>query len=326
MPYIGRYHASPTDSVRELIHVLISIPAPRHRAALALWFLSLVAVPSMAAENGLSNFPYGAQTTYAAYLPAPGKTSFYGYALYVDANSVRDDDGDRIPGLSVEALAVAPRVVHTWSTQWAGFDLSTGGVVQGVALKVDAGDDSFKNTGGTLLAIEPLHLSRSFGKWRFLAGPLFYFPLGPYEAGALDNTTQNHRSIAYELNSTWTPTPNVDFSLNGTVEFKGKNKTTDYQSGDQASLTYGLGYRPFADKRWDLGVSGYFTDGLQDDKIDGERVPGGGRTRKFAIGPKLVFWMSPAAAIVVQYHQESSVRNGSDNNLLWLECAFPIFD
>ncbi len=297
----------------------------RHGLGLTgLLSVGLVAGPSTAAENGLSNFPYGAQTTYAAYLPQPGNTSFFGYALYVDANSVRDDNGDKIPGLSLEAIAAAPRIVHTWSTQWAGFDLSTGGVVQGVALKVDAGDITAKNTGATLLAIEPLHLSRSVGKWRFLAGPLFYFPLGPYDVGALDNTTQNYRSITYEVASTWTPTPDIDFSLNGAVEFKSKNKATDYQSGDQASLTYGLGYRPFADKRWDLGISGYYTDGLNDDKIDGDRVPGGGRTRKFAIGPKVVYWMTPGVVFVAQYHQEMDVRNGADSNLFWLECAFPI--
>jgi hypothetical protein len=284
----------------------------------------LITAPALAAENGLSNFPYGAQTTYAAYLPQRGTTSFYGYALYVRANSVRDSDGQKVPGVNLWAFAVAPRIVHTWSTQVAGFDLSSGLVVQGVTLRVQAPGLAERRSGPTLLGIEPLHLTRSFGNWRFLAGPLIYFPLGPYSPGKLDNTTQNYRSYTYELCSTWTPTPNFDFSLNGAIEYKSKNMADDYRSGKQASITYGFGYRPFADRHWDLGLSGYYTNGLNDDTIDGNAVPGGGRTRKFAVGPKVVYWITPAAAIVAQYHHEMIVRNGSQNNLLWLECAFPI--
>ena len=43
-----------------------------------------------AGEGGLSNFPYGALTTYAAYLPQPGNTSFFGYALAYSAHTVRE--------------------------------------------------------------------------------------------------------------------------------------------------------------------------------------------------------------------------------------------
>ena len=53
-----------------------------------------------AAEGGLSSFPYGAQTTYAAFVPAPGTTSFFGYALYLEADSVRDGDRNEVPGVN----------------------------------------------------------------------------------------------------------------------------------------------------------------------------------------------------------------------------------
>jgi hypothetical protein len=111
--------------------------------------------------------------------------------------------------------------------------------------------------------------------------------------------------------------------LNGAIEFKDENKKTDYQSGPQASITFGVGYKPFTDQHWDLGFSGFYTDGLADDEIDGRDVPGGGRTRKFAIGPKLVYWLNPGAAIVAQWHREVVTENAAQGDLFWLECALP---
>lgn len=291
--------------------------------ALLLWMMTL-APAARAGEGGLSNFPYGAQTTYAALMPPPGTTSFFGYALYIAADSVRDDNGDRIPGVEVDVIALAPRLVHSWKPSFAGFKLSSGIVVEGVWAKVEVPGAEDSVTGPTLLGIEPLYLTRSVGTWHFLTGPLLYAPLGPYDRNALVNSTVNYYSFAYQASSTWTPTPRWDVSLNAAVEFKGRNKETDYRSGTQAGLSFGVGHRPFENQSWDLGVSGFYTGQLTDDEIDGQDVPTGARTRKFAIGPKLVYWLKPGAAIVAQWHREMETRNASDGDLFWLECAFPL--
>lgn len=47
-------------------------------------------------------------------------------------------------------------------------------------------------------------------------------------------------------------------------------------------------YKPFANTRRDLGFSGYYTDGLFNEEIYGKDVLGGGRSKKFAISPKVV--------------------------------------
>lgn len=295
------------------------------RSLLAAGLLQAVATPqALAAEGGLSNFPYGALSTYAAYLPQPGNTSFFGYALVYSAQTLRDNDGDGVlPGFSVDVLALAPRVVHTWKTKVAGFDLSSGGVLEALSVKVGVPGAADRATGPTLLGLEPLYLSRSFGSLRLLAGPLIYFPLGPYDKSKLANSTANFNSLAFQLSSTWTPTPDWEISLNAAIEDKKENKETDYDSGTQYGLTFGLGYKAFENKSWDVGFSGFYTDQLSDDKIDGDKVPGGGRTKKFAIGPKVVYWIAPGAAIVAQWHRESNVENAPEGNLYWLECALP---
>ncbi len=284
---------------------------------------------AQAAESGLSNFPYGAQTTYAAFVPPPGTTSFFGYSLYIDADSVRDNNGDKIPGVSLSAFALAPRLVHTWSSTFHGWTMTSGAVIEYIYLDVEIPGKRDHEIGPTLTAIEPLYLSRTFqnivpGNLTLFTGPLLYWPLGSYDPKRIDNTTVNYRSFAWQASSTWNPTPRVDVSLNAAVEFKGKNTQTDYESGDQGSVTFGAGYKPFDDLRWDFGFSGSYTDGLSDDKINGDKVPGGGRTKKFAIGPKFVFWPAPGVAVVAQYHRESGVENGSQGDLFWVECTFPL--
>lgn len=287
--------------------------------------LALCGSPASAAEGGLSNFPYGAQTSYAAFVPAPGTTSFFGYALYIDGKSLRDNDGDKIPGVSIEAFALAPRLVHTWNSTFHGWKMTSGAVIEGLYVKVEVPGLEDKDTGPTLLGFEPLYLSKTFGAFTFFHGSLIYLPIGSSDKNQLANSNLNYKSLAYQGSMSWNPNARVDVALNAAVEFKDDNDETDYQSGPQASLTFGAGYKPFAGNlSWDLGISGFYTDGLADDKIDGDKVPGGGRTKKFAIGPKIVYLFSPGAAIVAQYHREMETENAAQGDLFWLECVFPL--
>jgi hypothetical protein len=279
--------------------------------------------PARAAEGGLSNFPYGAQTTYAAFVPAPGTSAFYGYALYVNADSVRDGDGDKVPGVSVEVLAFAPRLLHTWNSTFFGWRMTSGGLTEGIYADVKVPGAEDDDLGPTLVGIEPLYLSKTFGAWTFFHGPLIYLPLGTYQPNKLANSNVNFKSFTYQGAVTWTPNARLEVSLNGAVEFKEENKKTNYEAGPQASLTFGTGYKPFTDQHWDFGFSGYYADGLADDKRNGKTVPGGGRTKKFAIGPKLVYWINPATAIVAQWHRDLVTENGARGDLFWLECAIP---
>ena len=289
----------------------------------ALLGLLLLAPNARSAEGGLSNFPFGAQTSYAAMMPAAGTTSFFGYALMYKADSVRDNNGDRIPGVEVEVIALAPRLVHSWEKSLWGFKLSSGVVLEGIYanVKVPGAEDS--DSGPTLLGIEPLYLTKSVGAWHFLTGPLIYLPQGNYNRNKLANSNLNYGALAYQVSTTWTPTADWDISLNLAAEWKEKNDETDYRSGVQSGLTYGVSNRPFANKKWDLGISGFYSYQLTDDHQAGVDLPGGAKTRKLAIGPKVAYWITPAAGIVAMWHRETAVRNAPQGDLFWLECAFP---
>jgi len=294
----------------------------RHAASLMIIGGSLV-IPGHAAENGLSNFSYGTQTTYAAWMPPPGTSMFLGYALYLKANSIRDARGDRIPGVEAELAALAPRALHTWKRDFLGWKMTSGGVVQMVNAKVTAPGVEHHDFSVTLVGIEPLYLSKTVGTMTYFTGPFLFFPTGGYRSNGLAHSATNYFSAAWQASASWNPNSRTDVSVNLAYEWKDKNEETNYRSGDQSSITFGAGYKPFSDLRWDFGINGYYIDQFRDDRLNGIRVPGGGRTKALALGPKFAFWPQPGKAIVVQYQKGLMAENGAKADLLWLELAYP---
>lgn len=279
---------------------------------------------AVAAEGGFNQYPWGAQTTYAAHMPPAGKTAFFGYFLFLDGDSVRDSQGDKIPGVSAEVYALVPRIVHSWETSFFGWKMSSAAEVQflHVNVKVPGAEDN--DVGPALIGIEPLYLSKSFGSLTFLHGPLVYIGLGSYDRDDLANSNLNQNSLAYQANLSWNPNARVDVSLNAAVNVQTENDETRYRSGPTAGLSFGAGYKPFAELHWDFGFSGYYVDGLSDDEVDGQDVAGGGRSKKFAIGPKVVYWFTQNTAVVAQIHHETEIENGTKGDLFWLEATFPL--
>jgi hypothetical protein len=281
-----------------------------------------VAASALAAEGGSSNYPYGALTTYAALLPPPGTNEFFGYVVYYPARIV-DDHGEKIPGTGVDLIATAPRIIHTWKQQLAGFDLSSGGTIELLHSSVFVPGEKDQAVGPTLLGLEPIYLTRAFGTFHFLTGPVLYLPLGSYNSKNLANSTTGFTSYAFQVSGTWIPTPLWDFSLAAVTEFKERNKQTGYLSGKQAGVSFGLSHRPLADTRWEIGVTGFFTKQINEDEDGGVRLEGS-HTQKWAVGPKLGFWLTPATPLIFQWHKEQDVRNAPRGNLYWLEFGFPL--
>jgi hypothetical protein len=308
----------------------VRITGGRHREALVrIAFtaaLMLCGATASASENGgFSNFPVGAQTVGAAFLPPPGATEFYGYGLYYSAQRIRDGSGDKIPGVAVTLFAQAPRIVHTWSTTFGGVAISSGLVGETAYVKVKAGGQNDDTFGATLIGIEPFDLTASWGNIHVLSGTHFYIAVGGYDRNALANSTTNYDALAQQFALTWMPTPRWDLSINPNVEFNLRNHATGYRSGDQFGLTWGLSYRPFeADPKLQLGLNGFHIHQLGDDRSHGTPVPGGNRLRKSAVGPQLTYSFTPAAVLLVKWQHEFDVRNGPQGELFWVEFALPV--
>ncbi len=112
--------------------------------------------------------------TTLAFVPAPGTNAFYGYSLYINANSLRDEDGDKVPGVSVDVLAFAPRVLHTWESTLFGWKMASGGLTEPIYADVKVSGAEDDDLGPTLIGLEPLSLSKTVGTWTLFHGPLIY--------------------------------------------------------------------------------------------------------------------------------------------------------
>lgn len=294
-------------------------------AALLVAAAALLAGTAEATEGGVSHFPFGAQTTYAGFMPAPGDTVFYGYTAFYRADSVRDNSGNAVPGVSLDFGGFAPRIVHTWAETAGRFRFSSGVLAEVLYLDLTVPGAQDRATGIGLFGIEPAYITGSFGNWHISTGPILYFPTGSYEKTQLANSNLGYGAGVYLFNVTWTPSPRWDISLNTAAIYNLENKHTHYQSGVVTNATWGVGYQLFKENpKWSLGFTGYHVKQTSDDRLDGEPVANGNRLEKHAIGPKLAYWLTPAVAVILQWHHEFEVNNGPQGDLFWVEWGFPL--
>lgn len=292
------------------------------RVACVLALLMLASPGVHALQNGQSYFAHGAQSVYAAMLPKPGTAQVYGYVLYFDSSSILDADGNALPGIQAQAIAAAPRVLYTWRPSLWGFKMTSGGFFTVLSAGLESGDEEFFDTGPFDYGFEPLYLSRSFGNWHTMFGTTLYLPWGSYDENSPVNSTLNRYGGALVANLTWTPTSRWDVSLAWGYEFSGRNRDTQYRDGGATGLTYGVGYRAFDERRWDFGLSGFYLLQVEDDRQSGRRIADS-RTRKFAIGPKVGYWLTLGSAIYVQWQHDAEVRNAPKGDYYWLMFSFP---
>jgi hypothetical protein len=287
--------------------------------------LSAASLGAAASEGGASNYAVGAQTIAAALLPPPGATQFYAYVANVHSGRFRGGDGQSsIPRFDAEVTASAPRVMHGWATVH-GVDLSSGAFAELVCAKVKADGRSDQSAGLDLLGLEPISLTTTVGDWHFLIGTVLYIPMDAYHPNDLANSTTHDGSAALQSAVTWTPTPRWDVSLNPDILVNLRNKATGYRSGSIFGLTGGASRRPFAENlRWQVGVNGYYEEQVTDDHLQGQKVPGGFRLRKHALGPQFAFWQNPGTVWLVKWQHEFDVRNGQQGVLVWAVVSLPL--
>lgn len=285
----------------------------------------LSASNSLASENGTGNYGVGVQTVAAGLLPPPGMTMFNGYVVYYTADSFRDDKGHSlIPGFQADLHIQALRAVHTWGT-YKGVTFSTSLIFESIQIELEVAGRQDSDFGPTLIDVEPLHIGIKLGDWYLQTGTYFWMPIGSYDRTALANSSFGYSTVSQSLAASWLPTPQWELSLDANVSFNFENQDTNYHSGDLYGLTYSLGYRPFvSNPRWQFGVNGFYVKQFTDDELDGVKVPTGFRMEKFAFGPQVVYWFSPAVAVVFKWQNESSVRNAPDGDSFWLQAAFPL--
>lgn len=156
-----------------------------------------------------------------------------------------------------------------------------------------------------------------------MAGVYFYLPTGDYDPKRLANPGLGYFGLASVYWFTWLPTPALEVSGNLTYVFNSRNSDTNYTSGNEAGLDYGIGYA--ASDALQLGTSGYAYKQVTDDKLNGRVVGDGNKGQVFAIGPFVRYHPSPDWGVTFKWQYETAVENRTQGNRFILQLTYKLF-
>jgi hypothetical protein len=285
-----------------------------------------------AMENGVTQWPSGVQTVIPAILPAAGETAYFNYALYYNADSFKGGNGkDLIPGFDLSVAAEAPRIVHTWETKFGPLNMSSGVVLAGNFVKV--GEDAAPGVhledstfGLNFLYLTPLYLTYNTPTLHLLAGPSVFIPVGQFSAHDLANPTSNYYAFQQELAFTYFPMKTLEFSSLAVIDVNAENPATHYHSGDFFSIDWGIDWAPIASiPNLFFGIQGYYITQFTNDEINNVTVgPDGFRLQRAALGPQIIYYVTPKTGILAKYQHEFDTENGSEGDRFWFEFVTPV--
>jgi len=299
-------------------------------ASAAFWasaLLGLSAASSVgAAENGSTLWPLGVQTIAPALVPLPGGTQYYNYTLFYRAPQTVDTNGhSTVPGFRLDVVAEAARVVHTWQGSLYGITFSSGAVLAGNYVNVNAAGANQHVWGLNYAYLTPLYASWNVGNVFFLFGPSVYVPLGHFSAQNLANSTYNVYGYNQEFAVTWLASPRLEISAAANLTFNGANPDTGYKAGAITDVDFNIDYAPFEKMpNLQFGINGYYAQQIQNDSQNGATVGTGNRLRKLAIGPQIVYYFNRTTAVALKWQNEVVARNTTKGNRIWVEFTTPL--
>lgn len=287
--------------------------------------LGATSLNAWASEGGaFGNYGVGALTVASGFLPPQGETYFYGYVLNYTADRFVNGDGDSIiPDFNLNVTVEASVLKRTWNFKIAGLSVASGLIQEAAHVNVKAGGQHDRSTGNVMLAVQPLILAGAVGNLHFLTTSYIFIPAGDYEPESLANHALNYYTYSQDVSLTWLPTPRWMLDLTTNISINGTNHDTNYHSGDLMAVTWGAQYRPASAPKWQVGLSGLYFNQIEDDRINGDKVPGGFQLFKITGGPQLAYWPTQTVAIAAKWHHEFEVENGPKGDQLWIQAGFP---
>ncbi|MDY0241689.1 MAG: transporter [Rhodospirillaceae bacterium] len=286
------------------------------------------ALPAWATEGGGQQFPIGVDTVAPAMLPPPGQNMLLSYTVGYTANRQNDNSGNPSqPGFDVDVFVEATKLIHTWTNLY-GVDIGSGMVVgvNNTDLTVVPGVVKGHEFGMIDTDLLPIMLHADVGGGLHLGfATNIWIPTGTYSRNNPASMGFNRTSVGLQFITTWMPTEKWDLSTSTIVEFGAKNHKTEYYSGTYTNTDFQASYRFFDDlPRLALGVSGYYFQQLEDDRVNGQIAHGTGyRGMAVALGPQIRYDAWDHGAIVLKYQHELAAENRTQGDKFWLQLGIP---
>lgn len=310
-----------------------------------------------AAENATGIYLLGTKTAMAGFVPPPGTyvadinylysgsasgDAARGIALrrtgaLLDIEADVEVDADAYINLPF-ALWIAPRKVF-------GGNVGFGVMVPVGYKKVDVGIDAFAQL--TLPNGRVISANRRFdfedsstkfgdpvlnaligwheGKWHWTLGALLNVPIGPWDSESISNVAFNRWALDTTAAVTWLDaTRGHEVSVAAGFTFNGENPDTDYETGTEFHVEWGL-IQHFS-KAFSLGVAGYHYQQVTGDSGPGARL-GDFKGRVTAIGPVMTYtFMHGKTPITTQleWMHEFDAKNRTEGDMGMLNVTIPI--
>ncbi len=283
-------------------------------------------------ESGAPITPFGVFDFGAGMLPPPSDVATVGVrAAFYNASELRDTNGKVSPvGIKLKVNSAALAIVKTTDIPLLGGTYGFSAVVpyldmsNRLTIPTPGGPMPLKGTNAAVgdMTIAPVMVKWTPSPGLFVNGRLeLQLPTGSYKAERLINTGSNHWTASPAVAFTWIGPSGLEVSSNIQINFHGKNKDTQYQSGVEYQHEFAIGQHVGP---WTLGVGGYLYQQLSDDKVNGAKFQDGNRSRVMALGPAISFFElgSDWPLIWAHAYKEFGARNRSQGTQVAVRAAW----
>jgi len=156
-----------------------------------------------------------------------------------------------------------------------------------------------------------------------IAGLEFFLPTREFNKTQSANISTGYYSAAPAYWITWLPNDDIEVSGSLVYLFNFKNSETNYRSGQEINLDYGLGYA--MTPALQIGFNGYLYRQVTDDVVNGAVAADGNRGRALAIGPFIRYHPSRDWGIALKWQHEYLVENRASGNRFFLQFTLKIW-
>ena len=303
-----------------------------HRRSLPA-LLALCSACAQATEGGGNSYPMGVETNYNGVMLSDGAHWFAYYARYSATRSrnAAGMDNPQLARFRIDSDVVAPRLSYVWpGLTLFGARVETR-VVQAIAsVDLDAAlgrrgrpplDRGGYRLGLADMAFTPIILGWNWSNYHHTIGIDTHLKTGSYDIEERVNTGRNYAQAAIFYALTWFPAPGFDINAKFRYAINGKNKATNYQSGDEATIEFSGGYR--INPGLAIGINGYVYRQTSDDWQNGVALNNGNRGRVNALGLYISYNLTPRMALIAKVQSEFGARNRPQGTRVWLQARIP---
>lgn len=305
------------------------------RLGLAVALAVLGMGSSVQAKEGGDQYPNGAETWLAGAVPPPGNYFINYFGHY--SGKLHNGSGNKAPAGEVDAWFDAMRFIQVTEHRILGGNWGWHVIVPLVHQEVDLGGSKTVSGLGDI-TLNPFILSWHRDNWHWAAALDINLPTGRYREGDPRRSIgANYWSVEPILAFTYLNPQGWEVSAKFMYNIKSRNKDfrpepdapkMTYASGDEFHLDYLVGKRFGA---WGVGISGYYLKQVEDDKLNGARMPAnpgfwseGRRGEVFAVGPSVTYTNKSGVHFIGQWQHASRVENRFGGDKLWFKLIMPL--